>query len=102
MQQALIVAEHTLSLGERAQRRADVLLVGVSESGSIVGFVEAALPVAPNADHRVTSLAVDAMMRRQGVGEALMRAVEQVLREQAKMLGTPQLNITLEVEDTNS
>ncbi len=68
--------------GERA------LLVAQDESGHIVGTVQLALSQPDNQPHRadVNKLLVHRRARQRGVGEALMRAAEDLARAQGKTL----------------
>lgn len=71
-----------VQLGERA------LLVARDGAGRIVGTVQLALAQPDNQPHRadVNKLLVHRSARQQGVGEALMRAVEDLARAQGKTL----------------
>lgn len=64
-----------------------VLLVA-REAGQIVGSVQLALAIKPNARHRaeVQKLFVLTSQRRQGIGRALMQAVEQAARDRQRTL----------------
>jgi len=57
---------------------ARVLLVARDAAGAVVGSAQLELAVRPNARHRaeVTKVMVHTKARRQGIGRALMRAVE--------------------------
>lgn len=71
-----------LQSGERA------LLVAQDDSGQIVGTVQLALAQPDNQPHRadVNKLLVHRRARQHGVGEALMRAIEDLARAQGKTL----------------
>ena len=64
-----------------------VLLAGF-QSGKVVASVELALAWQPNACHRaeVRKLMVLSAVRRQGIGAALVQAVEEAAREQERTL----------------
>jgi ribosomal protein S18 acetylase RimI-like enzyme len=64
-----------------------VLLVA-REAGQIVGSVQLALAMKPNAQHRaeVQKLFVLSSQRRRGIGRALMQRVEQVARDAGRTL----------------
>jgi GNAT superfamily N-acetyltransferase len=68
--------------GERA------LLVAEDDAGSIVGTVQVVLDQPENQPHRadVAKMLVHRRARRQGLGEALMRAAEGAAREHGKTL----------------
>lgn len=108
VQQSLIVAEHVLSLRERAANEdSNLMLVGRTDDAEIIGFVEAyvggsgesTLPERLRQESDlgpyVASLAVDGKFRRDGVGEALMRECE-------TRLGAASSTVTLEVEEGNA
>lgn len=101
-----IVAEHVLALRER--RAANHELVATSADGDVVGFVECFTPaflaseagsdypdrVRSKLKPYVASLCVAPAARRQGVGSALMRAVESRVQ-----CGPPPHVLSLEVEE---
>ncbi len=72
---------------EEVRNRSCVLLVA-REAGQIVGSVQLALAMKPNARHRaeVQKLFVLSSQRRRGIGRALMQAVEQVARDEQRTL----------------
>ena len=64
------------------------LLLVAEKNGRIVGSVQLELATKPNARHRaeVQKLLVHSLHRRQGLGQALMNAVEKVARELGRTL----------------
>lgn len=64
------------------------LLLGALSSGRLLGTVQLVLEGRPNGRHRaeVSKLLVHREARRQGLGEALMRRVEQEARAQGRTL----------------
>ena len=128
IRRSLIVAEHVLSLRERASETGrNILLVGCDQE-AVIGFVEIFCPDGPgsstlperlrkdsNLGPYVASLAVDTAHRRQGVGAALMRECEARLLSlplplppapgdsvNASRTKTSRCVITLEVEEENT
>ena len=116
LQRAAIIAETFFSLNERASNSSNLMLVccGVEDSSKIMGFVECFLGGAGKntlpkrlrgLDHpHISSLAVDASMRRRGIAESLVRAIEEdVVRGFEKDAAEQQRKkkISLEVEEDN-
>lgn len=75
-------------VAQQVQRGERALLVAHDPAGSIVGTVQLALSQPDNQPHRadVNKLLVHRRARQQGVGEALMRAAEDLARTQGKTL----------------
>jgi len=64
------------------------LLLVACQDGHIVGTVQLALATQPNAQHRaeVQKLMVHTRVRRQGIGQALMTAVDEIARATGRTL----------------
>lgn len=76
------------SVAQALQRGERALLVAEDEAQRIVGTVQLVLAQPPNQPHRadVSKLLVHRRARRQGLAEALMRAVEPLARQHGKTL----------------
>jgi GNAT superfamily N-acetyltransferase len=75
-------------VAQQVQQGERALLVAQDNSGRIVGTVQLALSQPDNQPHRadVNKLLVHRRARQRGVGEALMRAVEDLARARGKTL----------------
>jgi ribosomal protein S18 acetylase RimI-like enzyme len=65
-----------------------ILLIATNQQQQAVGTVQLILESRPNGNHRaeVSKLLVHSQARRQGIGQALMLAAEQVARDQQRSL----------------
>src|SRR5438128_6697568 len=68
------------------RENARVLLVARDAAGVVVGAAQLELATRPNARHRaeVTKVMVHTKVRRQGIGRALMRAIEEEARRRRR------------------
>jgi ribosomal protein S18 acetylase RimI-like enzyme len=66
----------------------ELLLLVARQDGQVVGTVQLALAGKPNARHRaeVQKLMVHTRARRQGIGQALLAAVEEIARQRERTL----------------
>jgi ribosomal protein S18 acetylase RimI-like enzyme len=79
--------DHWSTIFEEIAQGTCVLLVA-REEGQIIGSVQLALAMKPNAQHRaeVQKLFVLSSQRRRGIGRALMQKVEQAARDTGRTL----------------
>ncbi|GAB4113134.1 MAG: hypothetical protein Fur005_46130 [Roseiflexaceae bacterium] len=65
-----------------------ILLIATNQQHQAIGTVQLILESRPNGHHRaeVSKLLVHSQARRQGIGQALMQAAEQIAREQQRSL----------------
>jgi len=78
----------TTVLDSAARGERVVLVASEPRSGQVVGTVQVVLAAPPNQPHRgeIAKMLVHRRARRQGVGEALMRAAEAAARDAGKTL----------------
>ena len=85
-EKALAFWQKVLASASRGERI--VLVAEELETGAIVGTVQVVLKMADNQPHRadIAKMQVHRRARRRGLGEALMKAIEDVSREAGKTL----------------